>query len=195
MSDKERIEQLEKELKELKKESEYYKGECKSFWAELVERQKCNLEIAQKIAQTDSKAIANIILNMHFGKMPSDSCGFCEIFNLKGKGCCKESLRCTDCIDNFLQQHYSEETKGRLNNDLISRSALIQSLRSNVLVDVAPNLEKAIGEQPTAYDVDKVVERLERALLNLTFHKDDSSRAWNQAIHKGIEIIKSGGIE
>ena len=84
-----------------------------------MKRQKFNLEIAQKIAQTDSKAIANIILNMYFGKMPSDSCSFCEILDLKGKGCCKESLRCTDCIDNFLRQHYSEETQmdcGRRDN-------------------------------------------------------------------------------
>ncbi|RKJ46550.1 hypothetical protein D7X98_04125 [bacterium 1XD8-76] len=111
MSDKERIEQLEKELEELKNASEYYRDECNSFWADLRKRQKFNLEIAQKIVKTDSKAIANIILNMYFGKMPSDSCGFCEIFGLKGIGCCKENLRCTDCIDNFLRQHYSGESQ------------------------------------------------------------------------------------
>ena len=111
MSDKERIEQLEKEVEELKKCKEYYKMECNSFWAELSKRQKFHLEIAQKTVKTDSKAIANIILNMHFGKMPSDGCSFCEIFDLKGKGCCKENLRCTDCIDNFLHKHYTEETQ------------------------------------------------------------------------------------
>lgn len=46
-------------------------------------------------------------------------------------------------------------------DDLISRSALMQSLRNNLLVDVTPNLEQAIEEQPVAYDVDEVVERLE----------------------------------
>lgn len=107
MSGKERIEQLKKANEELKKANKYYKEECNSLWADLRERQKFNLEIAQKIAKIDSKAIANIILNMYFGKMPSDSCSFCEIFDLKGKGCCKEDLRCTDCIDNFLRQHYS----------------------------------------------------------------------------------------
>lgn len=50
-------------------------------------------------------------------------------------------------------------------------------------------------EQPTAYDVDKVVERLEETLLNLTFHKDNNSKTWNKAIHNAIEIVKSGGIE
>lgn len=47
-----------------------------------------------------------------------------------------------------------------MGNDLVSRSALMQSLRNNVLIDVTPNLEQAINEQPTAYDVDKVVEQL-----------------------------------
>lgn len=109
MNDKEKIKQLEKENKELKNANEYYKSECESYWADLQKRQKFNLAIAQKIVKTDSKAIANIILNMYFGKMPSDSCRFCEIFDLKGKGYCKEDLRCTDCIDSFLKQHYEND--------------------------------------------------------------------------------------
>ncbi len=36
-----------------------------------------------------------------------------------------------------------------MRNDLISRKALMQSLRGNVLVDVTPHLEDAIEEQPT----------------------------------------------
>ncbi len=107
MNDKEKIEQLEKEVQELKSANEYYKGECGSYWAGLRKSQKSHLELAQKIVRIDSKAVANIILNMYFGKMPGDSCSFCEIFDLKGKGCCKEDLRCTDCIDSFLRQHYS----------------------------------------------------------------------------------------
>lgn len=111
MSDKKRIDQLEKEVEELKNANEYYERECNSFWAKLSKRQEFHLEIAQKIVKTDNKAIANIIRNMYFGKMQSDGCSFCEIFDLKGKGCCKKNLRCTDCIDNFLQKHYTEETQ------------------------------------------------------------------------------------
>jgi len=107
MADKEQIERLKNEIEELKKENKYYKGECNGYWAGLRKQKKLNLGIAQKIVKIDSKAIANIILNMYFGKIPSDSCSFCEIFDLRGKGCCKENLRCTDCIDNFLRQHYS----------------------------------------------------------------------------------------
>lgn len=78
-----------------------------------------------------------------------------------------------------------------MNGDLISRSALMQSLRGNVLVDVTPNLEQAIEEQPTAYDVDKVVERLEEAKY------EDELYPCNLAVEIEVakRIVKSGGIE
>lgn len=92
-----------------------------------------------------------------------------------------------------------------MSNDLISRSALMQSLRNNVLVDVTPNLEQAIEEQPTAYDVDKVVELLEKVNeddnICEKFIKNDRKRCKNArgcfdcAISESIAIIKSGGIE
>lgn len=113
MAEQERIKQLENEIEELQRENEYFKGESESIWADFRKRQNFNLEIAQRIVKKDNKAVANIILNMYFGKIPSDSVGFCEIFDLRGKGCCKEGLRCTDCIDNFLLEYY----KGRLERD------------------------------------------------------------------------------
>lgn len=78
-----------------------------------------------------------------------------------------------------------------MSNDLISRSALMQSLRNNVLVDVTSNLEQAIEEQPVAYDVDKVVERLEKAKY------EDDLYPCNLAveIEEAKRIVKSGGIE
>ena len=51
-----------------------------------------------------------------------------------------------------------------MRDDLISRTALMQSLRNNVLVDVTPNLEQAIAEQPTAYDEDRVVEQIDKIM-------------------------------
>ena len=76
-----------------------------------------------------------------------------------------------------------------MSNDLISRSALMQSLRGNVLVDVTSNLEQAIAEQPTAYDVDKVVEQMEE------YVKESSNVDYNMAMIEAIEIVKSGGID
>lgn len=77
-----------------------------------------------------------------------------------------------------------------MSNDLISRSALMQSLRNNVLVDVTPNLEQAITEQPTAYDVDKVVERL--VTNSMLAQVDDEPFVM---LDDAVEIVKSGGIE
>lgn len=89
-----------------------------------------------------------------------------------------------------------------MSNDLISRSALMQSLRNNVLVDVTPNLEQAIEEQPTAYNVDKVVEQLEEMRLKreeqlracVDNDMADYLRCKMSAIAEAIEIVKSGGI-
>ena len=61
-------------------------------------------------------------------------------------------------------------------NDLISRSVLMQSLRNNILIDVTPNLEQAIAEQPTAYDVDKVVEQLKGELRLADKEKERCAR-------------------
>ncbi len=65
----------------------------------------------------------------------------------------------------------------------------MQSLRGNVLVDVTPNLEQAIEEQATAYDVDEVVEQIDEIM------KDESIRFCDQAVNAAKKIVKSGGIE
>ena len=83
--------------------------------------------------------------------------------------------------------------EGRMSDDLISRTALMQSLRNNVLVDVTPNLEQAIAEQPTAYDVDKVVEQLEKYPHGK--YSDDYGQGFSTAMNLAIRIVKSGGIE
>ena len=87
----------------------------------------------------------------------------------------------------------------KVSNDLISRSALMRSLRNNVLVDVAPNLEQAIAEQPIAYDVDKVVERVREfhGICNKCLNNKNSIATCSTFcdIGKELEVIKSGGIE
>lgn len=78
-----------------------------------------------------------------------------------------------------------------MSNDLISRSALMQSLRNNVLVDVTPNLEQTISEQPTAYDMDKVVEELKEEFKKYYGNQFDKA----PYLVNSIKIVKSGGIE
>ena len=90
-----------------------------------------------------------------------------------------------------------------MSNDLISRSALLQALKGNVLVDVTSNLENAIAEQPTAYDLDKVVKDLEEYA-----HSDicgpcrscrisddiNNIECENCGALGALEIVKGGGI-
>lgn len=114
MEDKDRI------IEELTKERDYYKQEVNSFWAELTRRREHNLELAQHIAAHDPKAIANIILNMYLGKMPSDSVSFCEIFELKKNMPCEDGERCTDCIDRFLQQYYGKRVYDKMVQEMSS---------------------------------------------------------------------------
>lgn len=101
-------------VSELVKERDFYKSEAENIWAAFEKNKACNLKCAQCIAEHDSKAVANIILNMYFGKIPSDSVGFCEIFGLKEKGHCADGKCCTDCIDSFLMEYYLK--RGREEN-------------------------------------------------------------------------------
>ena len=43
---------------------------------------------------------------------------------------------------------------------LIDADELLDRLRGNVLVDVTPAIEEAIDECPTAFDKEKVIEKL-----------------------------------
>lgn len=94
-----------------------------------------------------------------------------------------------------------------MSNDLISRSALMQSLRGNVLVDVTTNLEQAIEEQPTAYDVDKVVEYIKDLVKPTEQYRhnfcgtvtDEHCFKYNVCescmAEQICKVVKSGGIE
>lgn len=111
-------------------------------------------------------------------KDSTHSAGVSKIFD-------EETNFCPKC-GNFLYKN------GHMNGDLISRSILMQSLRNNVLVDVTPNLEQAIDEQPTAYDVDKVVERLEDMKYVMMGNYGVRREVVN--FEDLIEVVKSGGI-
>lgn len=103
-----------------------------------------------------------------------------------------------------------------MSNDLISKKALINALfvRNGKMcpdtdIDNFPitinvkDVKKAIRNAPTAYDVDKVVERLEelREMVPVNRLLDDiikdKPKELGQlvAYRKAIEIVKSGGIE
>lgn len=74
-----------------------------------------------------------------------------------------------------------------LNDFMLQQSPIdIQDIESIKVSAVIKDCIKAVDEQPTAYDVDKVLEQLEY------------SRVPNTGIagyHKVVEIVKGGGIK
>lgn len=100
-----------------------------------------------------------------------------------------------------------------MSNDLIGRKALINALFvrngkmcPNTDIDNFPttinvkDAKEAIRNAPTAYDVDDVVERLERDSQNIELiYPTDQGYDYKDAIgidiNKAKEIVKSGGIE
>ncbi|MCI9083878.1 MAG: hypothetical protein HFI70_16830 [Lachnospiraceae bacterium] len=65
--------------------------------------------------------------------------------------------------------------------------------------DVLEKVDDLIQKQPTAYDVDKVLERLEaeaeRWKESGEEYEDQKELGVSEGFKKAIEIVKSGGIE
>ena len=85
---------------------------------------------------------------------------------------------------------------------LIDADRLIDNLRGNVLIDVTPKLEQAIEEQPTAFDKEKVIEKIKDESSLERF--EDVGISGNVYGHyskevidteEAIEIVEKGGIE
>lgn len=69
-------------------------------------------------------------------------------------------------------------------NDLI---LAIQNQQSAYMIAL-----RLLDNEPTAYDIDKVIEELEKQKSGLTEWAEDE--AFKLAIHKAIEIVKQGGV-
>ena len=90
-----------------------------------------------------------------------------------------------------------------MNGDLISRKALLGSMDKRYkekcsvvqdnLAEGFMQMEKLIKEQPTAYDVDKVVEQLEKRYMEMVDGKRKLSTS--DFFEYVVRLIKSGGIE
>ena len=81
---------------------------------------------------------------------------------------------------------------------LIDADRLMDNLRGNVLIDVTPELEDTIAQQPTAFDKEKVIEELYRYTAEeCELHECGiRSEYCNVCMaKKAIEIIEKGGIE
>ena len=79
-------------------------------------------------------------------------------------------------------------------SDLISRSELIKFFEEHMRTaedfrEIIINIIPTIKNQPTAYDIDKVVEELKEAKHEICLSDDDLEHYQN-GIDKAIEIVK-----
>lgn len=159
VSDKERIKQLEEQLEKLERIKDRFKRMATDVWADFQEKQKVNLEIAQRVVELNNKPVADIIQNMYFGRTPGDSVEFCEIFGLIKKGYCKEGRMCVDCIDHFLMEYYKErieqdrqcEQKAMPANEALPVTLLVQSDGYSIDESYFPDVESARKEMTKQY--------------------------------------------
>ena len=76
---------------------------------------------------------------------------------------------------------------------LIDADKLMDSLKGNVLIDVTPELEDTIAQQPTAFDKEKVIEELNGEIELCVTHPLYPGRYIKKS--RAIEIVEKGGIE
>lgn len=76
---------------------------------------------------------------------------------------------------------------------LIDADRLMDSLRGNVLIDVTPELEDTIAQQPTAFDKEKVIEELKRCRVYQFQGVLPDGRVCH--FSDAIKIVEKGGIE
>ena len=74
---------------------------------------------------------------------------------------------------------------------LIDADRLIDNLRGNVLIDVTPELERAIEQQPTAFDKENVIKIISH--VNSAIAVGDKNALYWMA--KLEEIVEKGGVE
>lgn len=86
-----------------------------------------------------------------------------------------------------------------MSSDLISRQALIRSIVKEYdtqfgrysLMEMIDNVQK----EPTAYDVEKVIEQLQKAKTRMSCYRLNNIADDRISIDEAIEIVRKGGIE
>lgn len=80
----------------------------------------------------------------------------------------------------------------------IDADRLMDSLKGNVLIDVTPELEDTIAQQPTAFDMEKVINEIHISSAGIVVNMNVSSsyaEGYIDAAKDIIEIVERGGIE
>ena len=100
------------------------------------------------------------------------------------------------CEEGGVQRVLSGKERGRMRQ--IDADRLMDSLKGNVLIDVTPELEDTIAQQPTAFDMEKVINEIHISSAGIVVNMNVSSsyaEGYIDAAKDIIEIVKRGGIE
>ena len=73
---------------------------------------------------------------------------------------------------------------------LIDADRLMDSLKGNVLIDVTPELEDTIAQQPTAFDREKVIDELKSP-----YNYAIMAGKHVTTVGRSVEIVEKGGVE
>lgn len=76
--------------------------------------------------------------------------------------------------------------------DEFKKQVVATVVRDNLIVEKGNAMCRLIDRQPTAYDIDKVVEQLESQKSGLTAWAEDE--AYKLGLEKAVGIVRTGGI-
>lgn len=83
-----------------------------------------------------------------------------------------------------------------LNDFMLQQSPIdVQDIESIKVSAVIKDCIKAVDEQPTAYNVDKVVEQLGKKQNNKGFGGTIQEIFYDSGLEDAVEIVKGGGID
>ena len=80
--------------------------------------------------------------------------------------------------------------------DKLTKDILLQNILGEPIQNIIDRYIHIVDEQPTAFDVDKVVGELKRdKFIESECILSDVHQGYNAGLSRAIEIVKGGGVE
>lgn len=80
--------------------------------------------------------------------------------------------------------------------DKLKKDILLQNILGEPIQKIIDRYIHIVDEQPTAFDVDKVISELERdKFIESECILSDVHQGYNAGLSRAIEIVKGGGVE
>ena len=83
-----------------------------------------------------------------------------------------------------------------IDTDKLKKDILLQNILGEPIQKIIDRYIHIVDEQPTAFDVDKVISELERdKFIESECILSDVHQGYNAGLSRAIEIVKGGGVE